>query len=106
MNAIPVIWARGLTEEIYAFDQTKVALPINNGGFFSTLFSHVNTRILANSARNNYIKPALQLVSKHLSNVDTDMERLYSSVNLVLWGADPILRVPGAPLTQFFVEVN
>lgn len=105
IGSIPVIWIKNSDEELYAFECTGVALPIHNGGFWSRLSTSFSGRTIFSTAKNGYISPALRLATKYLSDINIDLEHLYSDVRLVLWGGDTVLRSDFASLTELFVEV-
>lgn len=105
IESIPVIWITNPDEELYAFECTRVALPIHSGGFWSRLSTSFAGRSIFSTAKNGYLTPALKLATKYLPAVNFDLDHLYSDVRLVLWGADTVLRSNFAFLTQLLVEV-
>ncbi|XP_011642023.1 UDP-glucuronosyltransferase 1-7C-like [Pogonomyrmex barbatus] len=106
IGSIPIIWIKTLDEELYAFECTRVALPIHNGGFWSRLLTSFAGKSIFSAAKNDYLIPALRLTVKYLPDVNIDLEHLYSDVRLVLWGSDTVLRSDFASLTQLFVEIG
>ncbi|XP_072767075.1 uncharacterized protein [Anoplolepis gracilipes] len=106
IESIPVIWIKNPDEELYAFECTKVALPIHNGGVWSRLSTSFAGRSIVSTTKNGYLTPALKLATKYLPDVNFDLDHLYSDVRLVLWGADTVLRSNFAFLTQLLVEVG
>lgn len=104
--SIPVIWMKNPDEELYAFECTRVALPIHSGGFWSRLLTSFSGRTIFSTAKNDYLTPVLRLATKYLPNVNIDLEHLYSDVRLVLWGGDTVLRSDFASLTELLVEVR
>ncbi|XP_071553594.1 uncharacterized protein [Temnothorax nylanderi] len=106
IGSIPVIWIKNSDEELYAFECTRVALPVHTGGFWSRLSTSFLGRSIFSAAKNDYLVPALRLTAKHLPDVNIDLEHLYSDVRLVLWGADTVLRSDFASLTDLLVEVG
>lgn len=87
------------------FECTGVALPVHNGGFWSRLTTSFTGRSISSVAKNHYLVPALQLIARHLPDINIDLEHLYTDVRLVLWSADTVLRSDFASLTQLLVEV-
>jgi len=106
IGSIPVIWIKNSDEELYAFECTKVALPVHSGGFWSRLSTSFSGRSIFSTIKNDYLIPALQLAVKYLPDVNLDLEHLYSDVRLVLWGGDKVLRFDFASLTELLVEVR
>lgn len=106
IKSIPVLWTLGSNEELYTFLQTGSAIPINNEGFMITMISTVKDKLFIYSIRNNYIYPAMKLVSKYLPNTDVTPENLYQDVELILWGNDVVFNTNFAPLTELVVEVG
>ncbi|XP_025262136.1 UDP-glucuronosyltransferase 1-8 isoform X2 [Camponotus floridanus] len=106
IESIPVIWIKNPDEELYAFECTRVALPIHSGGFWSRLSTSFAGRSIFSTVKNGYLTPALKLTTIRLPDVNFDLDHLYSDVRLVLWGADTVLRSNFAFLTQLLVEVG
>lgn len=106
IESIPVIWIKNPDEELYAFECTKVALPIHSGGFWSRLSTSFAGRSIFSTVKNSYLTPALKLSTTYLPDVNFDLDHLYSDVRLVLWGADTVLRSNFAFLTQLLVEIG
>lgn len=106
IESIPVIWIKNPDEELYAFECTRVALPIHSGGFWSRLSTSFAGRSIFSTVKNGYLTPALKLTTIYLPDVNFDLDHLYSDVRLVLWGADTVLRSNFAFLTQLLVEIG
>lgn len=106
IGSTPVIWVKNSDEELYAFECTKVALPVHRGGFWSRLSTSFSGRSIFSTIKNDYLTPALRLANNYLPDVNLDLEHLYSDVRLVLWGGDKVLRSDFASLTELFVEVR
>ncbi|XP_011063614.1 PREDICTED: UDP-glucuronosyltransferase 1-2-like [Acromyrmex echinatior] len=106
IESIPVIWIKNPDEELYAFECTRVALPVHSGGFWSRLSTSFSGRTIFSTVKNDYLTPALRLAIKHLPNINIDLEHLYSDVRLVLWGGDTVLRSDFASLTELLVEIG
>jgi len=105
IESIPVIWIKNPDEELYAFECTRVALPVHSGGFWSRLSTSFSGKTIFSTVKNDYLTPALRLAIKHLPDINIDLEHLYSDVRLVLWGGDTVLRSDFASLTELLVEV-
>lgn len=105
-DSIPVILTRNTYEEIYVFDRTGVALPILKDGFWSRIFSNLAWRYISSNVESSFITPAFRMAKKHLTDLEISQDDLYSDVRLVFWGADSILRMEFASLTQMLVEVS
>lgn len=106
IESIPVIWIKNPDEELYAFECTRVALPVHSGGFWSRLSTSFSGRTIFSSVKNDYLIPALRLATKYLPDVNIDLEHLYSDVRLVLWAGDTALRSDFAPLTELLVKIG
>ncbi|XP_058788616.1 UDP-glucuronosyltransferase 1A8-like [Phymastichus coffea] len=106
INSIPVIWARGHDEELYVFIKTGMALPVHQSGLIQGIFENVNLKFNLWSIDRNYIGPTQQMMKEKMPQGDAPLNNLYSSVQLVLWGADPVLRMNSAPLTQLIPEIG
>lgn len=106
IESIPIIWVKNPDEELYAFECTRVALPVHSGGFWSSLSTSFSGKSLFSSVKNDYLTPAIRLAVEFLPFVNIDLEHLYSDVRLVLWGGDTVLRSDFASLTELFVEVR
>ena len=104
--SIPVIWARGQNEELYVFVKTGMALPVHETGLLQSFIENLNLKYFLYIIENNYIAPTQKMIYKSIPKAETTMVNLYSSVQLVLWGADPILRVNSALLTPLVAEVH
>jgi hypothetical protein len=105
ISAIPVIWARGHYEELYAFVKTGMALPVHEAGFLQSFIENLNLKYFLYAVENNYVAPAQKLMHEKMPQVDTSITNLYATTQLILWGADPILRMNSALLTQLVAEV-
>lgn len=106
IDAIPVIWTRSPEEEIYVFEYTGAALPVQSGGFFWRLSTSFFSKSILSVSKNEYVAYALRIVGKDIPHLGIDADNLYSDVRLILWGADTVLRSDFASLTQFLVEVG
>lgn len=100
-----MVWARGHDEELYVFVKTGMALPVYQSGLLQGIVENVNLKIYLWSIDRNYVGPAQKMMKERMSQGDTSLTDLYSNVQLVLWGADPVLRMNSAPLTQLVPEV-
>ena len=63
-------------------------------------------RSIFSTARDEYAAHALRIAGKYLPDTGLNLDNLYADVRLILWGADAILRLDYAPLTQLIVEVR
>ncbi|XP_053971741.1 UDP-glucuronosyltransferase 2B19-like [Hylaeus volcanicus] len=106
IESIPVIWTRNRDEEVYVFEYTGAALPVQNAGFWSRLRTIFTRRSIFSAGRDDYATYALRIVGKYLPDTDVNLDNLYGDVRLILWGADTVLRSDFAPLTQLIVEVG
>ncbi|XP_046821607.1 UDP-glucuronosyltransferase 2B14-like [Vespa crabro] len=106
IDSIPVILTRNAYEEVYAFERTGVALPILKGSFWRRIFMNFAWRSTSSNIQSNYVTPAFHIAKKYLTNLELSQDNLYSDVRLVLWGADSILRMDFASLTQMLVEIG
>ncbi|XP_011498285.1 PREDICTED: UDP-glucuronosyltransferase 1-9-like [Ceratosolen solmsi marchali] len=106
ISAIPVIWARGHYEELYAFIKTGMALPVHETGLLQSFIENLNLKYFLYSLEFNYVVPVQRLMYKKLPEIDTTIANLYSTTQLILWGADPILRMNSALLTQLVAEIG
>ncbi|KAL7295191.1 hypothetical protein TKK_0011497 [Trichogramma kaykai] len=104
--SIPVVWARGFDEEIYAFVKTGMALPLHETGFVQSFIENLNLNYLLFTIQRNYITPAQKIIKSRLPQANIDLDSSYKNVQLVLWGADPVLRMNSAPLTQLVTEIG
>lgn len=106
IGSIPVIWALGIEQEHYAIDKTKLGIPISTESIYDRFWTNINYRTLISRSQSNYVKPAINLAKQYLKNYNGEsIDQLYSNVELVFWGCDPILRKDFAALTHRFVEV-
>lgn len=106
ISAIPVLWARGQDEELYVFHRTQMAIPVHRNGFIQNFIENLNLKYFLYTNENNYIAPTQRMLREKNFRFDLPLEELYLNVQLVLWGADPILRVNFALLTQLVAEVR
>ncbi|KOC63182.1 UDP-glucuronosyltransferase 2C1 [Habropoda laboriosa] len=106
IDSIPVILTRDREEEVYVFEYTGAALPVQNAGFWSRLWTSSSRRSIFSTAREEFAVYALRIAEKYLPNTGLNLDNLYADVRLILWGADVVLRSDFAPLTQLIVEVG
>lgn len=106
IDSIPVILTRNSYEEIYVFERSGVALPILKDGFWSRIFNNLAWRYISSNIESNFVTPAFRIAKKHLTDLEISQDDLYSDVRLVFWGADSILRMEFASLTQMLVEIG
>lgn len=106
IESIPVIWTRNPDEEVYVFEYTGAALPVQNAGFWTRLSTNLARRSIFSAAKDDYAAYALRVAGKYLPDAEHSLDNLYSNIHLILWGADTVLRSDFAPLTQFVVEVG
>ncbi|XP_032679893.1 UDP-glucuronosyltransferase 1-6-like [Odontomachus brunneus] len=106
IESIPVIWIGNPEEEVYAFENTGVALPMRSGGFWTRIWMRFDEHFLFHNVKINYHFHILRLLTKYLPNANNDIKDDYSDVRLVLWGADTVLRSSFASLTQLLVEIG
>lgn len=106
IESIPVIWTRNREEEVYVFEYTGAALPVQNAGFWTRLWTSSSRRSIFSTAREEYAAYALRIAGKYLPDTGLNLDNLYADVRLILWGADVVLRSDFAPLTQLVVEVG
>ncbi|XP_015598027.1 UDP-glucuronosyltransferase 2B1 [Cephus cinctus] len=106
VGSIPVIWSRGIDDELYTFQKTEMALPIHRDGIWSRLIELMRARSILSSTDDSYVFPALKLVQKFLPDLHIKPETLYSDVTLVFWGADYVLRSDFALLSRSLVEIG
>ncbi|XP_014208984.1 UDP-glucuronosyltransferase 1-8-like [Copidosoma floridanum] len=106
IHSIPVIWARGHYEEFYAFTKTGMALPVHELNFVQSFIESLNLRFFVYNIENKYVVPTQKMLLEKLSQATIPLSNLYSNVQLVLWGADPILRNNYSPLTQLVAEIG
>ncbi|XP_015109949.1 UDP-glucuronosyltransferase 1-8 [Diachasma alloeum] len=106
ISSNPVVWALGINEEHYAVQKTKMGIPIFTEGIYERFWANVNTQRVIARVESNFVNPGLKIAGKYVSNVGDTLDELYSNVELLLWGGDPILRTDFASLTQRFVEVG
>ncbi|XP_076623308.1 UDP-glucuronosyltransferase 2B19 [Colletes latitarsis] len=106
IESIPVIWTRNSDEEVYAFEYTGTALPIQSAGFWTRLRTSFSRRSIFSAGRDEYAAYALRIAGKYLPDTGYNLDNLYSDVRLILRGADVLLRSDFAPLTQLIVEVG
>ena len=104
--SIPVVWTRNRDEEVYVFEYTGAALPVQNAGFWTRLWTSFSRRSIFSVARDEYAAYALRIAGKYLPDTDLNLDNLYADVRLILWGADVVLRSDFAPLTQMIVEIG
>lgn len=105
VSSIPVIYARGHNQELYVFVKTGMALPVHETGLLQSFIENLNLKFYMYSIDSNYVSTTQKMIQKKLPNADNSLVNLYSNVQLVLWGADPILRMNSALLTQLVAEV-
>ncbi|CAK9803211.1 UDP-glucuronosyltransferase 2C1 (Fragment) [Anthophora plagiata] len=106
IESIPVIWTRNQEEEVYVFEYTGAALPVQSTAFWSRLWTSSSRRSIFSTAREEYAAYALRIAGKYLPDTGLNLDNLYADVRLILWGADVVLRSDFAPLTQLIVEVG
>lgn len=106
IESIPVLLTRNSYEEIYTVERTGAALPILQGSFWTRILANLAWKSISSNIENYYVTQAFKLAKERLQNVHIEQEDLYSDVRLVLWGADTILRMDFASLTQMLVEVG
>ncbi|XP_031828069.1 uncharacterized protein LOC116425035 [Nomia melanderi] len=106
IQSIPVIWTRDRDEQVYVFEYTGTALPVQSAGFWTRLRTSFSRRSIFSVARDEYAAYALRIVGKYLPEAGLNLDNLYADVRLILWGGDSILRSYFAPLTQLIVEVG
>lgn len=106
IGSIPVIWTRNHEEEIYVFEYSGAAFPVQSAGFWTRLRMTITRRSIFSTARDEYAAHALQIAGKYLPDTGLNLDNLYADVRLILWGADAILRLDYAPLTQLIVEIG
>ncbi|KAJ8678570.1 hypothetical protein QAD02_014357 [Eretmocerus hayati] len=105
ISSIPVIYTQGHNEELYVFIKTGMALPIHQSGFLLSIIESLNLKYFMYRLENDYISRTQQIISEKLP-LSESLDNLYSGVQLVLWGADPILRMNSAILTQLVTEIG
>lgn len=101
-----MIWTRNHEEEIYVFEYSGAAFPVQSAGFWTRLRMTIARRSIFSKARDEYAAHALRIARKYLPDTGLNLDNLYADVRLILWGADAILRLDFAPLTQLIVEVR
>lgn len=106
IGSIPVIWTRNPDEDLYVFEVTGSALPIQTAGFWARLSAAGTRRSVLSTARDDYGTNALRVAEQHIPDVTLTTATLYSDVRLILWGSDVILRSNFASLTQYIVEIG
>ncbi|XP_076248837.1 UDP-glucuronosyltransferase 2A2 [Calliopsis andreniformis] len=106
IESIPVIWTRNRDEEVYVFEYTGAALPVQNTGFWTRLRTSFSQRSIFSTARDEYAAYALRIAGKYLPETGLNLDNLYADVRLILWGGDVVLRSDFAPLTQLIAEVG
>ncbi|XP_016839145.1 UDP-glucuronosyltransferase 1-5 [Nasonia vitripennis] len=106
VSSIPVIYARGHNQELYVFVKTGMALPVHETGLLQSFIENLNLKFYMYSIESNYVSATHKMIQKKLPNIDNSLANLYSNVQLVLWGADPILRMNSALLTQLVAEIG
>ncbi|XP_033340704.2 UDP-glucuronosyltransferase 2A3 [Megalopta genalis] len=106
IQSIPVIWTRNRDEEIYVFEYTGTALPVQSAGLWTRLRTSLSRRSIFSTARDEYTAYALRMGGKYLPETGFNLDNLYTDVRLILWGGDVILRSDFAPLTPLIVEVG
>lgn len=106
IESIPVLLTRHSYEEIYTVERTGAALPILQGSFWTRILANLAWKSISSNIENYYVTQAFKLAKERLQNVHIEQEDLYSDVRLVFWGADTILRMDFASLTQMLVEVG
>ncbi|OAD59649.1 UDP-glucuronosyltransferase 2A1 [Eufriesea mexicana] len=106
IESIPVIVTRNREEELYVFEYTGAALPVQSAGFWTRLWASTTRRSTFSTVRDEYTVYALQIAKKYLPHTNLNIDNLYTDVRLILWDADVILRSDFAPLTQLIVEVG
>ena len=82
-----------------------MALPVHENTFIHNFVDNLNLKYLIYSLEKNYISLAQKFLREKSVGNNLPINELYSNVQLVLWGADPILRVNFALLTQLVAEV-
>lgn len=81
-----------------------MALPVHESGFMQSFIENLNLKYYLYSVESSYVSPMMSIISEKFPLSDS-LTNLYSNVQLILWGADPILRVNSALLTQLIAEV-
>lgn len=87
------------------FVRTGMALPIHDTGLVQSFIENLNLKYLLYTLESNYVAPVQKIIREEIPDADTTMTNLYSNVQLVLWGADPVLRMNSALLTPLVAEV-
>lgn len=88
------------------FESTGAALPVQNAGFWTRLWTSFSRRSIFSAARDEYAAYALRIAGKYLPDTGLNLDNLYADVRLILWGCDVVLRSDFAPLTQLIAEVS
>lgn len=101
-----MVLTRNREEELYVFEYTGAALPVQSAGFWTRLWTSTTRRSTFSTVRDEYAVYALQIAKKYLPHTSLNIDNLYTDVRLILWGADVVLRSDFAPLTQLIVEVR
>lgn len=83
-----------------------MALPVHDLNFIQSFIQKLNFRYYVYNLENRYVLPTQKMLIDKLPKVAEPMANLYSKVQLVLLGVDPILRNNYSPLTQLVTEVN
>ncbi|XP_076285881.1 UDP-glucuronosyltransferase 2B31 isoform X3 [Lasioglossum baleicum] len=106
IQSIPVIWTRNRDEEVYVFEYTGAALPVQSTGFWTRLRTSLSRKSIFSVARDEYAVYALRIGGKYLPETGLNLDNLYTDVRLILWGSDVVLRSDFASLTPLIVEVG
>ena len=106
IESIPAVWTRNRDEELYVFEYTNAAWPVQSAGLWTRLWTSFLRRTKFSTTRDEYVAYALRIAGKYLPDTGLNLDNLYTDLRLILWGSDVILRSDFVPLTQLIVEVG